>query len=58
MWFLPVFFVQRSFFCYEKAVFMRIKFSYGTTIAVEIGQAAVDLKLEDTWELVITKYHL
>ena len=48
MWFLPVFFAQRRFFCYEKAVFMRIKFSYGTTIAVEIGQAAVDLKLEDT----------
>ena len=37
---------------------MRIKDSYGTTIAVENGHAAVDLKLEDTWELVITNYHL
>ena len=51
-------FVPRSFFCKEKAVFMRLKISCGTTIAVKIGQAVVDLKLEDTSELDITNYHL
>ena len=59
MWFLPGFFLfSEAFFCYEKAVFMRLEISCGTTIAVEIGQAVVDLKLEDTSELDITNYHL
>ena len=37
---------------------MRLKVSCGTIIAVKIGQAVVDLKLEDTSELDITNYHL
>ena len=44
-------------FLWLKVVFLRLELSRGTTIAAEIGQAVVDLKLEVKWELVLTYYH-
>ena len=40
------YFVERSSFLRLKAVFLRLEFSRGNTIAAEIGQTVVDLKLE------------
>ena len=59
LYYLPTF--QTVWFCWVKlcfllkAVFLHLKL--GTIIAVEIGQAAVDLKLEVKWELALSHYH-
>ena len=37
--------------------FLYLEISCGTIIAAEIFQAVVDLKLESSEELVLTKYH-
>ena len=40
-----------------KAVFVSLELSQGTTFAAKFDQVVVDLKLEVTWELVLTHYH-
>ena len=43
----PRYFVERSsVFTTQRRFFLRLELSRGTTIAAEIGQAVVDLKLE------------
>ena len=49
--------LSEALFRASRPFFFHLQLSRGTTIAAEIGQAVVDLKLEVKLELVLTHYH-